>query len=100
MTPRHLSRLAFRVAIDISCGQNSISYYNSGCMVISQIIWKDQFVEKLEVKHGVSVEEAEDVLCYEPHIRKVGKGNVKSENVYAAFGQPAGGRLLHSQGDG
>ncbi len=59
-------------------------------MVINQIIWKDQFVEKLEVKHSVSVEEAEDVLCYEPHIRKVGKG----ENVYAAFGQTAGGRYL------
>ena len=63
-------------------------------MVISQIIWKDQFVEKLEVKHGVSVTEAEDVLCHEPHIRKVGKGNVKGENVYAAFGQTAGGRYL------
>ncbi len=32
-------------------------------MLISQIIWKDQFVEKLEVKHGVSVTEAEDVLA-------------------------------------
>lgn len=63
-------------------------------MVISQIIWKDQFVEKLEVKHGVSVEEAEDVLCYKPHIQKVGKGNVKDENVYAAFGQTGGGRYL------
>ncbi len=63
-------------------------------MLISQIIWKDQFVEKLEVKHGVSVTEAEDVLCYEPHIRKVGKGNVKGENIYAAFGQTAGGRYL------
>lgn len=63
-------------------------------ILISQIIWKDQFVEKLEVKHGVSVTEAEDVLCYEPHIRKVGKGNVKGESVYAAFGQTAGGRYL------
>jgi hypothetical protein len=51
-------------------------------MVISQIIWKDQFIEKLATKHGVSVAEAEDVLCSKPHIRKVGKGNVKGENVY------------------
>ena len=63
-------------------------------MVINQIIWKDQFVEKLAVKHSVSVEEAEDVLCSEPHIRKVSKGNVKGENVYAAFGQTVGGRYL------
>jgi hypothetical protein len=31
-------------------------------MVINQIIWKDQFVEKLATEHGVSVAEAEDVL--------------------------------------
>lgn len=63
-------------------------------MVISQIIWKDQFIEKLSAKHGVSVAEAEEVLCSKPHIRKVGKGNVKGENVYAAFGQTIGGRYL------
>lgn len=63
-------------------------------MVISQIIWKDQFIEKLATKHGVSVAEAEDVLCSKTHIRKVGKGNVKGENVYAAFGQTIGGRYL------
>ena len=63
-------------------------------MVISQIIWKDQFVEKLETKHGVSLTEAEDILDSKPHIRKVGKGKVKGENVYAAFGQTAGGRYL------
>lgn len=63
-------------------------------MVISQIIWKDQFVEKLAVKHSVSVTEAEDVLCSKPYIRKVGKGKVKGENVYAAFGQTTGGRYL------
>ena len=63
-------------------------------MVISQIIWKDQFVEKLAEKHGVSVTEAEDVLCSKPHIRKVSKGNVKGEDVYVAFGQTVGGRYL------
>lgn len=63
-------------------------------MFISQIIWKDQFVEKLEVKHGVTVDEVEDVLEDKPHIRRVAKGNVKGENVYAAFGQTVGGRYL------
>ena len=63
-------------------------------MVISQIIWKDQFVEKLEVKHGVSITEAEDVLFAKPYIRKVGKGNVKGEHVYAGFGQTEGERYL------
>ena len=31
-------------------------------MVIRRIIWKDQFVEKLDRKHGVSVFEVEEVL--------------------------------------
>ena len=63
-------------------------------MVIRQIIWKDQFVEKLETKHGVSVAEVEDIFGSNPHIRKVSRGNVKGENVYAAFGQTVGGRYL------
>ena len=53
-------------------------------MVIRKIIWKDQFVEKFAGKHGVSVMEAEDVLDAEPYIRRVSKGRVKDENVYAA----------------
>ena len=63
-------------------------------MVIRQIIWKDQFVEKLSEKHGVDIEEVEAVLNSKPHIRKIAKGQVKGENVYAAFGQSAGGRYL------
>lgn len=63
-------------------------------MVIRKIIWKDQFVEKLERKHGVSVLEAEAVLGGNPHIRRIGKGRIKDENVYAAFGQTYAGRYL------
>lgn len=63
-------------------------------VVISRIIWKDQFVEKLAEKHGVTVTEAEEVLVAKPHIRKVGKGRVRGENVYAAYGQTEGGRYL------
>ena len=63
-------------------------------MVIRKIIWKDQFVEKLARKHDVSVVEAEDVLGARPHIRRVSKGDVKGENVYAAYGQTNAGRYL------
>ncbi len=63
-------------------------------MLITQIIWKAQFVEKLAVKHGVSVPEAEEVLRSKPHIRKVGRGHVKGEHVYVAYGQSAAGRYL------
>ena len=63
-------------------------------MVITEIIWKDQFVEKLARKHGVSVEEVEEVLFANPHLRKVGKGHVKGEHVYSAYGQTEAGRYL------
>jgi len=63
-------------------------------VVIRKIIWKDQFVEKLEQKHGVSVQEAEEVLDANPHIRRASKGRVKDENVYAAYSQTAAGRFL------
>jgi hypothetical protein len=63
-------------------------------MVISRIIWKAQFVEKLAAKHGVSVMEAEEVLRSNPHLRKVSRGHVKGEHVYAAYGQSAAGRYL------
>jgi len=41
------------------------------CMLITRIIWKERFIEKLEKKHGVSVTEAEQVLESNPHIRKI-----------------------------
>jgi hypothetical protein len=63
-------------------------------MVITKIIWKAQFVEKLAYKHAVSVTEAEEVLRAKPPICKVGKGHVKGEHVYAAYGQSAAGRYL------
>lgn len=59
-----------------------------------RIIWKDAFIEKLEEKHNVSVEEAEEALASNPLIRKVRKGNVKGEDVYAAYGQTNEGRYL------
>ena len=38
--------------------------------------------------------EAEEVLCANPHLRKVSRGHVKGEHVYAAYGQSAAGRYL------
>lgn len=63
-------------------------------MQIYTIIWKDQFVEKLAVKHGVEMDEVEDVLFTKPHVRLFEKGHVKGENLYAAYGQTNAGRYL------
>lgn len=61
---------------------------------IHNVVWKDMFVEKLAVKHGVTTDEAEDVLFSSPHVRLAEKGRVKGENLYAAYGQTDAGRYL------
>ena len=63
-------------------------------MIIQEITWKQKFVEKLSSKHRVSIEEAEEVLGEKPVIRKVGRGHVKGEDVYAAYSQINTGRYL------
>ncbi len=63
-------------------------------MEVYDVIWKEKFVEKLAVKHGVSVEEVEEVLFSRSHFRRVEHGQVEGEDVYAAYGQIDGGRYL------
>jgi uncharacterized DUF497 family protein len=61
---------------------------------LNEVIWKDYFVDKLEVKHSVSTDEAEEVLFGKSHVRRVQKGYVKGEDLYAAYGQTDAGRYL------
>jgi uncharacterized DUF497 family protein len=63
-------------------------------VVIRKIIWKDQFIDKLEQKHGVSVLEVEEVLMSTPLVRRVAKGRTENEDLYSAFGQTYNGRYL------
>ena len=63
-------------------------------MQLYDVIWKDQFVEKLADKHGVTTDEVEEVLFSSPHVRQAGKGRVKGENLYFAYGQTEAGRYL------
>jgi hypothetical protein len=61
---------------------------------ITDIVWVDRFAEKLSTKHGVSIDEAEEVLHSRPLVRKMAKGKVRGEDVYAAMGQIGNGRYL------
>ena len=63
-------------------------------MKLYEIIWKDQYIEKLETKHGVFTDEVEEVLFGKPHIRRAQKGRIKGEDLYAAYGQTDAGRYL------
>ena len=63
-------------------------------MQLYEIIWKNQFVEKLAVKHNVTTDEVEQVLFDRPYVRKAQKGRIKGEDLYAAYGQTDAGRYL------
>ncbi len=63
-------------------------------MVINEIIWKRKFVDKLSSKHKVSIEEAEEALGKCSVIRKVSRGHIRGENVYAAYSQIYNGRYI------
>jgi uncharacterized DUF497 family protein len=61
---------------------------------IVDIIWKDDIVAKLRQKHGVSISEVEEALVSRPFVRKVAKGRIRGEDVYAALAQVRSGRYL------
>ena len=63
-------------------------------MTITDLIWLENIVEKLAVKHQVDTVEVREVFDHRPHIRFVEKGHRVDENVYAAFGQTIAGRYL------
>ena len=63
-------------------------------MEIRRIIWVDDIVEKLIVKHRVGQQEVREILGKRPRFRFVENGFQEGENLYAAMGQTEAGRLL------
>ena len=63
-------------------------------MKIVGLIWLEEIVEKLEVKHRVIPEEVEQVFNSQPRIRRMKKGHYRGEDVYRALGQTDAGRYL------
>lgn len=63
-------------------------------MKITEIIWLENIVAKLILKHNVKEQEVIEVFKNSPHFRFVEKGHRRGENVYAAFGQTNSGRKL------
>ena len=65
-------------------------------MRIKGFIWLERFVEKLEVKHGVTVEEAEEIFGNRTvlKVKRVSRGLHRDEHVYRALGRTWTGRYL------
>ena len=63
-------------------------------MFIDDFIWLPTILDKVEVKHRVSQDEAEEVFFNKPRYRFVESGHHKGEDVYSASGQTEAGRYL------
>ena len=61
-------------------------------MRIADIVWLPDIIDKLDWKHNVQPEEVDEVLFGKPLFRKVQKGHVPGEDLYAALGQTKAGR--------
>ncbi len=60
-------------------------------MRIADILWLKEIIEKLAWKHGVTVDEVEEVIWNRPHFRFVTKGQRNhEEDLYVAHGQTYG----------
>lgn len=63
-------------------------------MFIKDIIWLPYIIDKLAWKHNVQPEEVDEILFDSPVYRKVQRGHISGEDVYAALGQTEAGRHL------
>jgi uncharacterized DUF497 family protein len=61
---------------------------------IHSIVWLPEIIEKLEVKHGVEIEEVEEVFEFDPIYYRGPRGKRPGEDLYKAYGQTAAGRYL------
>jgi uncharacterized DUF497 family protein len=63
-------------------------------MFIDEFVWLPDILEKVEAKHHVGADEAEEVFFNDPKFRFVESGYRSHEDVYSAGGQTDSGRYL------
>ena len=63
-------------------------------MIVTDVVWLEQFAEKIEHKHRVSRNEEEQVFLNRPRFQFAERGHVPGEDLYRAIGRTDGGRYL------
>ena len=64
-------------------------------MRVTDIDWREEFVDKLQWKHRVQTHEVEEMLLDgNPRIKFARRGNISGEDVYIAYGRTESGRPL------
>jgi len=62
---------------------------------IKSFIWQPEVIDKIESKHGVTIEEVEEIFKAGAIYRRGPRGKKrKGEDVYKAYGQTEAGRYL------
>lgn len=60
-------------------------------MIVTDVIWLEQFAEKIERKHRVSKEEVEEVFEQQPPVRRMRRGARKGEDFIVQLETPMPG---------
>ncbi len=60
----------------------------------TQVIWRQQFIDKIILKHQLHPEEVEEVLRGRPLVRRQERGHRKGQDLFAVYGQTAAGRYI------
>lgn len=63
-------------------------------MEITELLWLEEVVSKIETKHHVTPKEVEEVFAHRPKIKKMLRGRFRGEHVYRALGRTEAGRYL------
>lgn len=63
-------------------------------MEITDLIWLDDVIEKIESKHHVTQAEIEEVFASKPKLNVMRRGRFRGEYVYRALGQTEAERYL------
>lgn len=63
-------------------------------MEITNLIWLDEVLDKIESKRHVTQTEVEEILSGRPKIKKMRKAHFLTEYVYRALGRTTAGRYL------
>lgn len=63
-------------------------------MRFTEILWRQQYAEKIIHEHQVELDEVEEVLSNNPFVRLQERGRRRGEDLYIVYGQTAAGRYI------
>jgi uncharacterized DUF497 family protein len=63
-------------------------------MRFTEILWRQQYAEKIIHEHHVELAEGEEVLSRKPFVRLQERGRRHGEDLYVAYRQTAAGRFI------